>query len=116
MRKLWIFLVLFSHTLLAQVAADVSKLDFAPVFAGATENHNTLGFIGSDYQRIQVKFISVIKNPDKPGQYLVYGKTMVKDNVCDFQGVLTVTKAAYNSEQQDPQYKEGILEGTYLFL
>ncbi|HMU12618.1 MAG TPA: hypothetical protein PKE53_01360, partial [Flavobacteriales bacterium] len=48
-----------------------------------------LGFIGNDYQRLYIRFISVIQNPTNPYEYLVYGKTMVKETVCSFQGSIT---------------------------
>lgn len=34
-----------------------------------TDNGRVLGFIGDNYQRIQIKFISVIKNKENPGEY-----------------------------------------------
>ena len=37
-----------------------------------------LGFIGDDYQRLFINFISVIQNPTNPYEYLVFGKTKVK--------------------------------------
>ena len=52
-----------------------------------------LGFIGDDYQRLFIHFISVIQNPTNPYEYLVYGKTMVKENICPFQGTITVRQA-----------------------
>ncbi len=37
-----------------------------------------LGFIGDDYQRLYIHFVSMIQNPTNPYQYLVYGKTKVR--------------------------------------
>src|ERR1700710_2101423 len=54
-------------------AADLSKI------WTQTENQHVYGFIGDDYQRIRVKFITVTKA--SPDTYNVYGKTMVKGNV-----------------------------------
>lgn len=40
-----------------------------------------LGFIGDDYQRFFIHLVSVIQNPTNPYQYLVYGKTKVKETI-----------------------------------
>jgi hypothetical protein len=50
------------------------------------ERGQPLGFIGENFQRINIKFISVIQNPDNHLQYMIFGKTRVKGNICDFQG------------------------------
>ena len=42
-----------------------------------------LGYIGENFQRFQIHFISAIKNPNNV-QYFIYGKTKVKENVCSF--------------------------------
>jgi hypothetical protein len=81
-----------------------------------TRHNAVLGFIGKEYERIRIKFISVIKNKDKPDQYFIYGKSMVKDNVCDFQGTLTITNAYAVKGSEFKDTKQGILIGTYSFF
>jgi hypothetical protein len=66
---------------------DFLEQDFGPLLTHAP-GHSVVGFIGADYQRIFVKLISVIKDANQPDRYLVYGKSMVKGNVCDFQGFI----------------------------
>ena len=66
-----------------------------------------LGFIGDDYQRLFIHFISVIQNPTNPYEYLVYGKTMVKENICPFQGTITVRQARIYRSSDVPTYKQG---------
>lgn len=48
------------------------------------------GIIGEDYQRIRVKILNVVKNENNPKEYLVYGKTMVRSNICEFIGKITI--------------------------
>lgn len=64
-----------------------------------------LGFIGEDYQRFFIHFISAIKVEGKPYEYMVYGKTRVKNNICTFQGNITVQSAEV--------YKDDITQGYY---
>ncbi|MEZ4755696.1 MAG: hypothetical protein R2817_02590 [Flavobacteriales bacterium] len=40
------------------------------------------GFIGDDYQRFRVNFLSVIKDDIDPSLYRVYGKSKVRTNLC----------------------------------
>lgn len=88
--------------------------DFAPLLT-QTPQQRVLGFIGKDYRRIRIKFISVIKNRTVPEQYFVYGKSMVKDNVCDFQGTLTIDHAFHYKESDAAGKKQGVILGTYKF-
>jgi len=52
-----------------------------------------LGFIGDDYQRFYIHFISVIQNQSNPYEYFAYGKTKVKENICEFQGIIKIISA-----------------------
>jgi len=74
-----------------------------------------IGFIGDDLQRFYIHFVSVVQNNDNPFEYLVYGKTKVKDNICDFQGIITVKEAAMYRETLDNEHSEGSVWGDYLF-
>jgi hypothetical protein len=66
----------------------------------------TLGYIGDNFQRFHIRFISVIQNPTNHYEYLAYGKTMVKENVCSFQGKILVAKSQlYKCDI--PTYKQG---------
>jgi len=66
-----------------------------------------LGYIGDNYQRFYIHYITVKKNKDNPYQYNVYGKTKVKNNTCSFNGTITVTKAMLYKERDDPRFKQG---------
>jgi len=80
-----------------------------------TENRRIFGLIGDNYQRIRIKLISVIKNKDNPSQYFVYGKSMVKENICEFQGTITITNVFNFKETDMPGIKQGKVVGEYLF-
>jgi hypothetical protein len=66
-----------------------------------------LGFIGDNFQRFHIRFISVIQNPTNPYEYFVYGKTMVKENVCSFQGKIVVEQSTIYKSEDIPAYKQG---------
>ncbi len=65
------------------------EFDFSKLWL-ETDEYFIFGIIGENHQRIQVKFISVEKNPKNPKEYLVKGKTKVKNNICDFQGKIVI--------------------------
>lgn len=86
---------------------DVLKYDFSSLWT-KTENSGVFGFIGDDYQRLRVKIISVKKDKNRPDIYLVAGKSMVKNNICDFNGTITLTNARFYKNLDwgiDDEYK-----------
>jgi hypothetical protein len=80
-----------------------------------TPSQSIYGFIGGTYQRMRIKFISVIRNKENPSQYFVYGKSMVKENVCEFQGLVTITNVFDFKNPEFPDYRTGKLLGDYIF-
>ena len=66
-----------------------------------------LGFIGDDYQRFYIHFISVIQNPENPYEYFAYGKTKVKNNICEFQGIIKIVSAEIYNDSDIPSYTQG---------
>ncbi len=81
-----------------------------------TKKPEPLGFIGEDYQRFYIHFISIIKNKDNPYEYFVYGKTKVKNNICEFMGTITIKEAVLlNYPDFYPEYKQGRVFGEYTF-
>ena len=62
---------------------------------GKIKRPEILGFIGDDYQRFYIHFISVIQNPENPYEYFAYGKTKVKENICEFQGIIKIILSEY---------------------
>jgi len=75
-----------------------------------------LGYIGDNYQRFYVRFISVIQDPRHPLEYMVYGKSMVKNNVCSFQGRLIIDDAQLHNNGDLPPLKQGFINGSYLLF
>ena len=67
------------------------SFDFSQLWL-KTPNSFVYGIIGNEGQRIRIKLVSVIKNLDKQNQYFVYGKSQVKDNVCEFQGLIEIVQ------------------------
>lgn len=96
------------------VKNEIIRLDIGSLLT-RTENTSVMGFIGTNYQRIRVRIISVIRNNTTPEQYFVYGKTMVKDNVCEFQGTLKITAAYYLKVSEITDGKQGFILGDYTF-
>lgn len=66
-----------------------------------------LGFIGDDYQRFYIHFISVTQNPANPYEYFVSGKTMVKSTICPFKGTITAKQAKVYKDSDLATYKKG---------
>jgi hypothetical protein len=55
-----------------------------------TDNRLVYGIIGDEHQRILIKILTAVKNPHNPLEYIIKGKSSVKDNICDFNGRITV--------------------------
>lgn len=98
--------------------SEITGYDFSQILQFDRYNSDLLirGYIGSNYQRIQVHFISVIKNPDLPAQYFVYGKTKVNNNICDFQGTIKLLNARYYKESDLDTIRQGFLLAEYKFF
>jgi hypothetical protein len=85
------------------------------------ERMEPLGFIGANFQRLQIHFITVIKNPFNPAVYFVYGKTKVKRNICSFHGNITLTESniytdtIYAIDTIYPNIEQGFFKGKYEF-
>jgi hypothetical protein len=70
-----------------------------------------LGYIGDNYQRFYIHYISVVKSKDNPTKYYVNGKTKVKNKIHSFKGTITIIKAmldtSYNHDYG--KYKSGTI-------
>lgn len=103
----------------------IVKLDLSTLFTTSEFNYGLsdeivkkaqpIGYIGNNYQRFFIHFVSVIKNSSKPTKYYVYGKTKVKDNICPFQGTLKIESSKVFYDLDFPKTKQGIIYGTYEF-
>lgn len=73
-----------------------------------TENEIVYGVIGNDYQRLKIKFLSVIRNENNHKEYLVYGKSNTNENICEFMGKITIQKIQKTERTQfgvDDEFK-----------
>lgn len=68
-----------------------------------------LGFIGGDYRRFYIHYLTVQKDTANPFCYLVTGKTRVGNNICNFTGSITITKARLLKVSDSPNFKQGYL-------
>lgn len=75
-----------------------------------------IGYIGENYQRFHIHLISVIQNPTNKLEYFIYGKSMVKENICSFQGRITITESRTYIDGDLPPLKQGFVKGDYKFF
>ena len=103
---------------------DYDKYDFSNLWI-ESDNEIVYGIIGDNHQRIFIKLIKIEKNINKADEYYVYGKSKVKDNICDFVGKITIVKIhEFKSENLgvDNKYKglgikaQGLLIAKYEFF
>jgi len=83
-----------------------------------------LGYIGSKYRRIKIKYKTVKKNSVEKDKYDIIGYSIVGSNKCDFKGYIRIEKIKELNTLKygaDDMYKDssmkaqGILIGRYLF-
>jgi len=74
-----------------------------------------LGYIGENYYRFYIHFISAIQNKDNSFQYFIYGKTKLKTNICSFQGTVTIVDSRVYKVPDAPGFKQGFIIGEYEF-
>lgn len=91
------------------IKSDFTGYDFSSLWT-ETENSLTYGVIGNNNQRIKMKFTDVKRDSLISYSYIIIGKSMVKNNICDFKGKITVTSILATKDK-----KHGILLGEYLF-
>ncbi|GHT79687.1 hypothetical protein AGMMS50262_23670 [Bacteroidia bacterium] len=91
----------------------VNKYDFSPIWL--ERNDALLGFIdGNNYQRLKIKFLSIVKNPTDSSKYFVYGKSMVKSNICSFLGeikIISIGQIKTDKEEKQSLFMEYQDEG-----
>ena len=99
------------------------EYDFSNVWK-KTPNQFVYGIIGKEHQRIRIKLISINKSADKPNEYNVYGKSLVRENICEFFGKINIIKINEVKELHfgiDDKFKDkgirkqGILIAEYKF-
>jgi len=99
------------------------EYDFSAIWT-KTDNTFVYGIIGTEHQRIRIKFISIKKNPNNQNEYIVHGKSKVKETICVFQGTITISEIkelkrlnyGIDNEYEDKGIKaQGIIIANYEF-
>ena len=49
-----------------------------------------LGYIGKDFRRFRIHITAICRSGSDPLKYILSGKTLVKGNICDFEGELHI--------------------------
>nr|WP_320119848.1 hypothetical protein [uncultured Marinifilum sp.] len=83
-------------------------------FKNKTERR--FAYIGDNFQRLKIVFLSVIQNTENPLEYFVYGKSNVSNNVCPFQGKIIIKDSYYIKTLENPTENSGIIIGEYVFF
>jgi hypothetical protein len=102
----------------SELKGQFIKNDFAPLWLH-TENQYVYGFIGNDYQRLKLKFLSVIKDSLSQNTYDVLGKSMVRNNIVGFHGKIKITnvrKFVTMSLGVDDELKGKGLKGQFMIV
>lgn len=90
-----------------------------------TDNGSVYGFIGDGFQRIQIKIISAEKDTGSGDTYNIYGKSKVKNNICEFHGTIKITNIRIFKHEHwgaDDEFKnngikkQGLLLANYYFI
>lgn len=92
---------------------DIFEIEYDTIKVKRAE---PLGYIGNNFQRFHIHIVSAIQNPNNELQYLIYGKTKVKENICSFQGTITITDSRVYDECDIPSLKQGFVKGDYEFF
>ena len=105
--KVYVDLVLNRGDLSTEELKDsLSALDYSTLWT-FTENCFVYGFIGENYQRLRMKFLSVEHDRLQPDIYAVQGKSRVRSTTCALHGELAIEHVRRNP---DPDYD---VEGVY---
>jgi len=102
----------------SELKGQLIYFDFSKLFT-KTDNSVVYGFIGNTYEHLRVKFISVTKSKVLANEYYVYGKSMVKNNICEFKGTITISnirKRKVTSTGVDDMYKNTGIKGQFSIL
>ncbi|MDO3626189.1 hypothetical protein [Mucilaginibacter sp. BT774] len=98
--------------------SDLIKYDFSKLLLH-TDNSMVYGFIGDNYQRMRVKIIRVKKDSLLPDTYHVYGESMVKNNIDEFNGTLKISNIRQLKSMSfgvDDEYKNKGIKGEYVII
>jgi len=101
-----------------ELKSDLTKYDFSKLLLH-TDNSVIYGFIGENYQRIRIKIITVNKDSVSPDTYRVHGKSMVKNNIDEFNGTIKIINIRKFNQQLhgcEDEYKYKGSKGEFIIL
>ncbi len=105
-----------SDTATEQLVSDMEYSDVGFLWSGDNSQNSRLGFVGENYRRLQIRFLSVIKNYDNPFEYFLYGKSKTGGNICQFQGSLVMTEVGIIEDGEFPDLTRGYASGDYVLF
>lgn len=90
--------------------------DFSEIWLCSLWGKSFQGVLGDDYQRIEIKFLSV-KPAENNRTYHVIGKSRVNNNICTFKGTIQILDIIRNTDEDKDalEYYDGQVIGTYKF-
>jgi len=94
---------------------EIKTFDIKNIWDNKILQHHRFGFIGSNYQRLYIRFLSIIKNVNSPNQYFVYGKSRVSNNICEFIGTIDIQESYYLQSDESFTNNSGVMVGEYVF-
>lgn len=93
---------------------NLKAYDFAKIWQD--NKYPILGIIGENYQRLSIRYISIIQDNENQNVYFVYGKSKVKNNICEFQGKIELIQNYSQKENISANYKsEGYIVANCTF-
>lgn len=103
-----------TETYKAAAIVALNNFDFSKIWQN--QKYPVLGIIGENYQRLGIKYISIIQDKKNPLVYLVSGKSIVKNNICEFQGKIEIIQNYIPKENSGSSYKtEGYIVANCTF-
>ncbi|MEL6822095.1 MAG: hypothetical protein AAFP70_10060, partial [Calditrichota bacterium] len=91
---------------------EISSVDVSQFWIN-NPNERRFGFIGENYQRLRLKFLSIEKDPSNPLRYSIRGKSKVAKNINSFTGDFIIKNSFYYKSLEYPEGDSGILVGEY---
>lgn len=94
---------------------SIKSIDYSHIWQSYQDE--ILGYIGDDFQRFRIRFLSIEQDKTDKTKYNVTGKTKVKNIICDFEGIIIVKEVRfyYGDQTCNTGKKKAVLSGSYIF-
>ena len=90
-----IILIEEKYEILCSNINEIKSIDVSHFWTDSTLQRTRHGFIGLNYRRLDIRFLSVNKNAENSNKYIVTGKSRAFNNICDFQGFIEIKESYY---------------------